>query len=48
MHIGNNGFSWSSAISGFDGMYLGFDSAVIYPSCASSRAGGLQLRCLSE
>ncbi len=47
-HVGNYGFGYSSSVSGSTGVYLNFDVAHLYPSYASSRAFGFQLRCLSE
>ncbi len=46
--VGNNGFSYSSSVSGSYGVYLGFRVTNLYPSLASSRGYGFQLRCLSE
>ncbi|WP_294593563.1 hypothetical protein [uncultured Rikenella sp.] len=46
--VGNNGNSWSSAVSGIDGRFLWFNSQDLSPSRAHNRGHGLQLRCLSE
>ncbi|WP_294598171.1 hypothetical protein [uncultured Rikenella sp.] len=46
--VGNGGYSWSSTVSGTDGMYLHFLVTWLYPSSTACRANGLQLRCLSE
>ncbi|WP_300646482.1 hypothetical protein [uncultured Rikenella sp.] len=48
MGVGNNGFGYSSSVSGSNGVYLGFSVTTLFPSSADSRAYGLQLRCLSE
>ncbi|WP_300728666.1 hypothetical protein [uncultured Rikenella sp.] len=47
-NVGNDGFSYSSSVSGSNGVYLGFNVTYLNPSRANSRAYGLQLRCLSE
>ena len=47
-YVGNGGFSYSSSVSGSNGVYLNFYVTYLYPSHAFSRAYGLQLRCLSE
>ena len=46
--VGNHGFSYSSSVSGSNGVYLDFNVTSLSPSFASSRAHGFQLRCLSE
>ena len=46
MNVGNNGFSWSSAVSGSNGVYLNFNATNLNPSNTNSRAFGLQVRCL--
>ncbi len=46
-NVGNNGFSYSSSVSGSNGVYLNFNVTNLNPSNANSRAYGLQLRCLS-
>ncbi len=46
-NVGNNGFSYSSSVSGSNGVYLNFHVTNFNPSNANSRAYGLQLRCLS-
>ena len=47
-NVGNNGFSYSSSVSGSNGVYLNFNVTNLNPSNANSRAYGLQLRCLSD
>ncbi|WP_297628192.1 hypothetical protein [uncultured Rikenella sp.] len=47
-NVGNYGYSWSSTVSGTNGMDLGFSVTWLYPSYADLRAYGFQLRCLSE
>ncbi|WP_294601220.1 hypothetical protein [uncultured Rikenella sp.] len=47
-YVGNSGYSWSSAVSGTGGVFLGFSTQGLYPSSVSGRGHGLQLRCLSE
>ena len=46
--VGNNGYSWSSAVSGIGGRFLWFGSQDLGPSNSDYRAYGLPLRCLSE
>ncbi|WP_294596991.1 hypothetical protein [uncultured Rikenella sp.] len=48
--IGSEGTIWSSSVPGSStGTWrLLFDMTYMYPSDASSRAHGFQLRCLSE
>ncbi|WP_300681824.1 hypothetical protein [uncultured Rikenella sp.] len=46
--VGNNGFSYSSSVSGSNGVYLHFGVTYLHPSSAYRRGYGLQLRCLSE
>ncbi|WP_299457482.1 hypothetical protein [uncultured Rikenella sp.] len=48
LSVGSNGYSWSSTVSGTNGMYLNFNVAWLYPSNANGHAYGFQLRCLSE
>ncbi|WP_294596534.1 hypothetical protein [uncultured Rikenella sp.] len=48
MSVGNNGSSWSSAVSETLGVFLAFHTQDLYPSYANNRGHGLQLRCLSE
>ncbi len=48
MSVGHRGYSWSSAISGTNGVFLHFGATELYPSSTTHRAHGLQLRCLSE
>jgi len=47
-HVGNHGFSYSSSVSGSNGVYLNFYVTYLNPSNANSRAYGFPLRCLSE
>ena len=44
--IGNNGFSWSSTVSGTNAFYLNFNSTNLNPSNANNRGHGFQVRCL--
>ncbi|WP_299457633.1 hypothetical protein [uncultured Rikenella sp.] len=46
-NVGNNGYSWSSTVSGTNGMNLNFNVTWLNPSNANNRAYGFQLRCLS-
>ncbi|WP_294600769.1 hypothetical protein [uncultured Rikenella sp.] len=46
-NIGNNGYSWSSAVSGTNGVFLNFNTQNLNPSNVNNRGHGLQLRCLS-
>ncbi len=46
--VGTDGFSYSSSVSGSNGVCLHFGVTYLNPSHASSRAYGFQLRCLSE
>ncbi|WP_300646443.1 hypothetical protein [uncultured Rikenella sp.] len=48
MSVCNDGFSWSSAVSRTDGVFLLFYTQYLYPSGANRRGHGYQLRCLSE
>ncbi|WP_294599775.1 hypothetical protein [uncultured Rikenella sp.] len=48
MYVGNYGFSYSSSVSGSNGMYLNFYVTGLDPHSAYLRGHGLQLRCLSE
>ncbi|WP_304708829.1 hypothetical protein [uncultured Rikenella sp.] len=48
MNVGNNGFSWSSATSGINGLDLNFNSQNLNTSNSDNRAHGFQLRCLFE
>ncbi|WP_294600406.1 hypothetical protein [uncultured Rikenella sp.] len=47
-HVGNYGFSWSSATSGIYGLDLGFSSQYFGTSGSDYRSHGFLLRCLSE
>ncbi len=44
--VGNNGYSWSSAVSGTNALRLNFNSTNLDPSNATNRAHGFQVRCL--
>ena len=46
VNVGNNGFSWSSSVSGSNGVYLNFNTTNLNPSNVNNRAHGLQVRCL--
>ncbi len=48
MGVGYGGFSWISTVNGIYGMYLYFYVTALRSSGTYYRAGGLQLRCLSE
>ncbi|WP_300681799.1 hypothetical protein [uncultured Rikenella sp.] len=48
MTVGNSGYSWSSAVSGTNGVFLYFDTQGLNPGSVNYRGYGLQLRCLSE
>ncbi len=45
-NVGNNGYSWSSSVSGVNGVDLNFNAANLNPSNADRRAYGFQVRCL--
>ncbi|WP_300853248.1 hypothetical protein [uncultured Rikenella sp.] len=47
-YVGSSGFSYSSSVSGSNGVYLNFSVTDLNPSRAHGRAYGLQLRCLSH
>ena len=46
--VGRNGYSWSSAVSGVYGMYLGFYATWLLRGSTNNRAYGFQVRCLQE
>ena len=46
--VGYYGYSWSSTITGSGAHFLHFGYNGVYPQDGSSRAYGLQLRCLQE
>ncbi len=46
--VGYSGYSWSSAVSGTTGVFLGFGAQSLNPSSVGRRAYSRQLRCLSE
>ncbi|WP_294598906.1 hypothetical protein [uncultured Rikenella sp.] len=48
MGVGNDSYSWSSAVSGIHGQFLWFNTQDLDPSNANYRAHGFPLRCLSE
>ncbi|WP_300400894.1 hypothetical protein [uncultured Rikenella sp.] len=47
-NVGGDGTVWSSAVSGTNGWRLLFYTGAMSPSATYNRAGGFQLRCLSE
>ena len=47
-NVGNNGYSWSSSVSGSNGFYLNFNTTNLNPSNANNRGHGFQVRCLQE
>ncbi len=44
--VGNNGYSWSSTVSGTNGVNLNFNTSWLNPSNTNNRAYGFQVRCL--
>ncbi len=48
MVVDHSGYSWSSTVSGTNGVHLGFNVTWLDPSNADNRAHSFQLRCLSE
>ena len=46
--VGNNGYSWSSSVSGIRGLFLLFSASGLNPSHPDYRAYGFQVRCLQE
>ncbi|WP_297831691.1 hypothetical protein [uncultured Rikenella sp.] len=48
IYIGNFGYSWSSAVSDNNSVYLNFNATGIDSCHADSRGHGFPLRCLSE
>ncbi|WP_294592535.1 hypothetical protein [uncultured Rikenella sp.] len=48
MSVGLDGYSWSSAVSGTNGVFLYFDAQHFNPSHVGFHGHGFQLRCLSE
>ena len=46
--VGNNGYSWSSTVSGTNGFNLNFNSTWLDPSNAHNRGHGFQVRCLQH
>lgn len=46
--VGNDGYSWSSSVSGPNGLYLYFHATGLYPGYTTGRANGFQVRCLQE
>ena len=44
--VGNNGYSWSSTITGSNAHFLNFNYNGVNPQNNNNRANGLQLRCL--
>ncbi len=47
-NVGNNGYSWSSSVSGSNGFYLNFNTTNLNPSNANNRGHGFQVRCLQH
>ncbi len=47
-YVGGEGFNWSSAVSGTNGVFLYFYTQNLDSSNAYYRGHGLQMRCLSE
>ena len=45
-YVGNDGYSWSSAITGSSAHFLNFLYNGVRPQHIAYRAYGLQLRCL--
>ncbi len=45
-NVGNNGYSWSSTVSGSNVRFLDFDPTWLKPQNSNNRAYGFQLRCL--
>ncbi|WP_294599947.1 hypothetical protein [uncultured Rikenella sp.] len=48
MYVGRHGYSWSSAVSGTNGVFLDFNTQYLNPSYVDYRGHGFPLRCLSE
>ncbi|WP_294598361.1 hypothetical protein [uncultured Rikenella sp.] len=46
--VGDEGTVWSASANGANGVYLRFVKDAVQPSNPYDRAGGFQLRCLSE
>ncbi|WP_294601131.1 hypothetical protein [uncultured Rikenella sp.] len=46
--VGDEGTVWSASANGTNGVYLRFVKDAVQPSNPYDRAGGFQLRCLSE
>ena len=47
-NVGERGYSWSSTVSGTDGLYLSMNATWVNPSNANNRAHGFQVRCLQH
>ncbi|WP_297625498.1 hypothetical protein [uncultured Rikenella sp.] len=47
-YVGSGGYWWSSSASDTHSMGVHFDGMWFVPSHTTNRAGGIQLRCLSE
>ncbi|MCH5306079.1 MAG: hypothetical protein J1E79_06310 [Rikenella sp.] len=45
-NVGNNGYSWSSSVSGTNAYNLNFNNAGLNPQNSNNRANGFQVRCL--
>ena len=46
--VGGLGYSYSSSMSGTNGMFLDFGMKSLAPNNEYGRTSGLQMRCLSE
>ncbi|WP_300828550.1 hypothetical protein [uncultured Rikenella sp.] len=46
--VGSDGYSWASTAIDYRSMYLHFQTTGLVSGSITSRAYGLQLRCLSE
>lgn len=47
-YVGNNGYNWSSTVSGSDARRLYFHVTGLNPYSADYRAFGFPVRCLQE
>ena len=45
-NVGQNGYSYSSSVSGSNGLFLDFNNARVTPQNSNNRAYGFQVRCL--
>lgn len=48
LSVGNQGFSWSSSVSSFNGINLNFNYAGVITGNPNGRANGFQVRCIQE